>query len=165
MVIKLDKNEITYSHTVNMQERKSIIITGCKKIENFDDEEFLIETTLGYMIVKGSGLEILKLDTMCGNVSIKGKINSIAYVDGKNKEKDDREERELIKNGVKILLQSNLTNVFYVHNELGQIEDYKLKNWYNELKEYEALGGNDYMHVLESKMSKLKIVHTDILNN
>ena len=26
---------------------------------------------------------------MCGNVSIKGKINSIAYVDGKNKEKDD----------------------------------------------------------------------------
>ena len=44
MVIKLDKNEITYSHTVNMQERKSIIITGCKKIENFDDEEFLIET-------------------------------------------------------------------------------------------------------------------------
>ena len=89
MVIKLDKNEITYSHTVNMQERKSIIITGCKKIEKFDDEEFLIETTLGYMIVKGSGLEILKLDTMCGNVSIKGKINSIAYVDGKNKEKDD----------------------------------------------------------------------------
>ena len=39
MVIKLDKNEITYSHTVNMQERKSIIITGCKKIENLDDEE------------------------------------------------------------------------------------------------------------------------------
>lgn len=83
----------------------------------------------------------------------------------KNKEKGDREERELIKNGVKMLLQSNLTNVFYVHNELGQIEDYKLKNWYNELKEYEALDGNDYMHVLESKMSKLKIVHTDILND
>ena len=97
MVIKLDKNEITYSHTVNMQERKSIIITGCKKIENFDDEEFLIETTLGYMIVKGSGLEILKLDTMCGNVSIKGKINSIAYVDGKNKEKDDSVFSKLFK--------------------------------------------------------------------
>lgn len=83
----------------------------------------------------------------------------------KKKEKEDKEEKELLKNGVKMLLQSNLTNVFYVHNELGQIEDYKLKNWYNELKEYEALGGNDYMHVLEVKMSKLKIVHTDILND
>lgn len=82
----------------------------------------------------------------------------------KKKEQNDREERELLKNGVKMLLQSNLTNVFYVHNELGYIEDYKLKNWYNELKEYEALGGNDYMHVLETKMSKLRIVHTDVLN-
>lgn len=81
----------------------------------------------------------------------------------KKKEKEDKEERELLKNGLKMLLQSNLTNVFYVHNELGQIEDYKLKNWYNELKEYYGLGGNDYMHVLESKMSKLKIIHTDIL--
>lgn len=83
----------------------------------------------------------------------------------KKKEKEDKEEKELIKNGVKILLQSNLTNVFYVHNELGQIEDYKLKNWYNELKAYEELGGNDYIHVIESKMSNLKIVHTDILND
>ena len=83
----------------------------------------------------------------------------------KKREKQDKEERELLKNGVKMLLQSNLTNVFYVHNELGQIEDYKLKNWYNELKEYEALGGNDYMHVLETKMAKLKIVHTDILSD
>ena len=83
----------------------------------------------------------------------------------KKKEENEKKERELLKNGLKMLLQSNLTNVFYVHNELGQIEDYKLKNWYNELKEYESLGGNDYMHVLESKMSKLKIVHTDILSD
>ena len=82
----------------------------------------------------------------------------------RKRENEDKKERELLKNGVKMLLQSNLTNVFYVHNELGYIEDYKLKNWYNELKEYEALGGNDYMHVLETKMSKLRIVHTDVLN-
>lgn len=78
---------------------------------------------------------------------------------------EDENEKQLLKNGVKMLLQGTLTNVFYVHNELGQIEDYKLKNWYNELHEYEALGGNDYMHVLEKKMSRLKIIHTDILNN
>ena len=83
----------------------------------------------------------------------------------RKREQDDKEERELLKNGVKMLLQSNLTNVFYVHNELGKIEDYKLKNWYNELKEYYALDGNDYMHVLEEKMSKLEIIHTGILSD
>ena len=81
----------------------------------------------------------------------------------KQYKKREKEERELLKNGLKMLLQSNLTNVFYVHSALGQIEDYKLKNWYNELKEYYALDGNDYMHVLEDKMSRLKIIHTDIL--
>ena len=83
----------------------------------------------------------------------------------RKREKEEKEERELLKNGLKMLLQSNLTNVFYVHNELGKIEDYKLKNWYNELKEYYALDGNDYMHVLEEKMSKLEIIHTGILND
>ena len=57
--------------------------------------------------------------------------------DYKKKDKNEKEEQELIKKGLMMLLQSNLTNVFYVHNELGYIEDYKLKNWYNELKEYE----------------------------
>lgn len=94
----------------------------------------------------------------------------LGYLTAKVKEykkqiNQEKQEQELIKNGVKMLLQSNLTNVFYVHNELGQIEDYKLKNWYNELKEYYALDGNDYMHVLEEKMSKLKIIHTGILND
>ena len=84
--------------------------------------------------------------------------------DYKKKDKNEKEEQELIKKGLMMLLQSNLTNVFYVHNELGYIEDYKLKNWYNELREYEALGGNDYIHVIESKMAKLQIIHTDILN-
>lgn len=82
----------------------------------------------------------------------------------KKKDKDEKDEQQLIKNGLMMLLQSNLTNVFYVHNELGYIEDYKLKNWYNELKEYEALGGDEYIHVIETKMAKLEIVHTDILN-
>ena len=72
-------------------------------------------------------------------------------------------ENKAQKNGLKMLLQSNLTNIFYVHSELGQIEDYKLKNWFNMLAVYEELGGNDYMHILAEKMPKLKVVRTDIL--
>ena len=52
-----------YNHTITLVERKSIVISGVKKIENFDDEEFLIESTMGYIIVKGNGLELLKLET------------------------------------------------------------------------------------------------------
>ena len=63
-----------FNHGITLVERKNIVISGVKKIESFDSEEFLMETTLGYLVIKGNELEIIKLDTYQGNVSIKGKI-------------------------------------------------------------------------------------------
>ena len=88
----MDKQEnsiSSYSHGVSLFEKKSLVITGVKKIENFDKEQFLLETVMGFMLVKGSDLELVKLDTLQGNVSIKGAINSIDYIEEntkKNKE-------------------------------------------------------------------------------
>ena len=76
-------------HSVTINERKNIVITGVKKIENFDNEEFLLETTMGFINIKGSDLEIIKLDTYQGNVSIKGKIDSMVYLDSNNKKDND----------------------------------------------------------------------------
>ena len=84
----MDKN-VTNNHIINILDRKSITLTGVKKIDNFDDKEFMIETTMGYLVIKGSGLEIIKLDTYQGDVSIKGKIDSLVYSDNNKKEKQD----------------------------------------------------------------------------
>lgn len=70
----------SYNHSVSLMERKSLVITGVKKIENFDNLHFLLETTMGFLIIKGEDLELIKLDTLSGNVTIKGNINSINYV-------------------------------------------------------------------------------------
>jgi len=79
----------SYNHSINLLERKNLSISGVKKIDHFDNKEFIIETIMGYMIVKGEGLELLKLDTLQGSVSIKGLIKSFTYVDEeKTKEKD-----------------------------------------------------------------------------
>ena len=80
----------SYNHSINIVERKNLIVTGVKKIENFDSEEFLLETVMGNLIIKGTDLELVKLDTMQGNVSIKGTIISFSYIeDYKNKIKDN----------------------------------------------------------------------------
>ena len=82
----MDKDTIqNYNHSVNIVERKSLLITGVKKIDSFDEEEFLMETVMGYLAIKGEGLELLKLDSMQGIVSIKGKINNFAYLDDVSK--------------------------------------------------------------------------------
>lgn len=85
----MDKDLIS-THNVNMVGRKSININGIKKIENFDESEFLLETNMGYMKILGNSLEIIKLDTYEGDVSIKGKIDSITYLDS-NKKQDKQE--------------------------------------------------------------------------
>ena len=87
----MDKDMIvTGTHSINISERKSINITGVKKIDSFDNEEFLLETTMGYLAIKGETLEIIKLDTYQGSVSIKGKVNSMIYMD--NHKKAEKEE-------------------------------------------------------------------------
>lgn len=87
----MDKDQTisNYNHSINILERKNILVTGVKKIESFDDEEFLMETVMGFLVLKGEGLELLKLDTLQGNVSIKGLLKSFAYIDdGMKKEKE-----------------------------------------------------------------------------
>ena len=87
----MDKDQTisNYNHSINILERKNILVTCVKKIESFDDQEFLMETVMGFLALKGEGLELLKLDTLQGNVSIKGLLKSFSYIDeGMKKEKD-----------------------------------------------------------------------------
>ena len=87
---KVQELDTIITHTIALTERKNITISGVKKIESFDNEEFLIETLMGFVIVKGEQLEIIRLDTYQGNIAIKGKINSINYIDDdKTKEKEE----------------------------------------------------------------------------
>ena len=88
----MDKNDSSinnYNHSVNLLERKTLVITGVKKIDTFDKVHFILDTTMGFMIIKGDGLELIKLDTLSGNVNIKGTINSLEYVIENKKSNDE----------------------------------------------------------------------------
>lgn len=76
----------------------------------------------------------------------------------------DKEENEKIQNEALLtMIQSNLTNTFFVYNELKRIPDYVFKNWNNLFDIYQKLGGNDYCHTLKVKMEHWEIIKTDIL--
>ena len=84
----MEKEISTFTHNITLNERKNLVVSGVKKIDNFDSNEFLIESTLGYLKVTGSDLEIVKLDTREGNVSIKGQVNGIGYNEKEKQEKE-----------------------------------------------------------------------------
>ena len=77
------------THEVKVIDRGMINLTGINKITSFDDQEFLMESSLGIILLKGESLEIVKLDTHDGNVKIKGKLISFAYLDNNKKSKEE----------------------------------------------------------------------------
>lgn len=76
----------------------------------------------------------------------------------------NKEENEQVQNiALQTILQSQLTNTYFVYQEMGEITDYVYRNWLNMLKIYEQLGGDDYIHTLADRMKEWKIKKTDIL--
>lgn len=92
----------------------------------------------------------------CGYLSAKLK-------EFKNKMKS-KEENENIQNvALQTLLKSQLTNTYFVYNELKTIPDYVYQNFLDMLSVYESLGGNSYIHTIAKKMEQWEITKTDIL--
>lgn len=74
-------------HDVIMRGRRLLEITGVKQVESFDNEEFLLETVMGFLAIKGQNLQMKNLDVDKGIVSIKGKIYELIYLDEQHGEK------------------------------------------------------------------------------
>ena len=74
-------------HDVMMRGRRLLDITGVKQVESFDNEEFLLETVMGFLAIKGENLPMKNLDVDKGIVSIKGKIFDLVYIDEHHGEK------------------------------------------------------------------------------
>lgn len=83
----MENNSIHFEHTpyhnVYIKDRKSIDLTGVKKIESFDSQEFLIETSLGHLNIMGTDLSLVRMDQEKCEVTIKGNIDSLKYVSNK----------------------------------------------------------------------------------
>ena len=85
----IDLNTNYGSHEVKVIDRNIMSFSGIKKINSFDNEEFLMESNMGMILLKGEKLEIIKLDTHDGNVKIKGRLNSFTYIENIKKNKDE----------------------------------------------------------------------------
>ncbi len=79
--------QVELEHQVKLNNRKTLEISGVKEVDSFDNEEFLLETVQGYMIIRGQNLQLKNLDVSSGNVTIKGRIYELSYIDEAQGEK------------------------------------------------------------------------------
>lgn len=69
------------AHDIKIVNRKRMDITGVINVESFDSEEFLLETELGFLAIRGQNLHMKNLNVENGLVSIEGLVIELVYVD------------------------------------------------------------------------------------
>ena len=74
---------------VTLENRKKLTINGVIEVVNFNENQILLNTDVGTMIVKGQELKMNKLDVQNGDVIITGKVDSLVYTNDKSKAKKD----------------------------------------------------------------------------
>ena len=66
-------------HRVELLGRASLAVTGVEDVESFDENEIVMNTSQGNLIVRGSGLHIGKINLDVGEIKVEGVINDLSY--------------------------------------------------------------------------------------
>lgn len=74
-------------HTLQMEDREKLQVTGVTEVLAFDEENVMMETYGGLLIIKGQGIHMDRLDLTLGEVAIVGILDSISYSDRVTPEK------------------------------------------------------------------------------
>ncbi|MFZ5817498.1 MAG: sporulation protein YabP [Bacillota bacterium] len=66
-------------HTLSVINREQLQVTGVLAVDNFDDEEVVLETELGVLTIRGEDLHIKQLDLESGRFAVEGYVNLLQY--------------------------------------------------------------------------------------
>jgi len=73
------------NHKVTIENREMTTITDIVEIDSFDEEEIRATLKKGALVIRGTNMNIQKLDLQTGEAVISGTINSLMYVKVKEK--------------------------------------------------------------------------------
>ena len=68
-------------HRLELEGRERLLVSGVEEVERFDEEEIVMNTTAGTLVVGGAGLHIGKLNLDGGELHVDGAIHTLLYED------------------------------------------------------------------------------------
>ena len=71
--------ETRLPHKLQLNERKSLTMTGVTEVVSFDENTVVLQTSLGLLIVQGQQLSLQNLSLEGGQVAVEGDINALSY--------------------------------------------------------------------------------------
>ena len=71
--------EQTNPHSLTLQDRGKLTLSGVSEVISFDDAAVLMRTPLGDLLVQGQQLQLKTLSPEGGNVTVQGEISALSY--------------------------------------------------------------------------------------
>ena len=78
MLDKLDKPK---THSIIVENRSKLVLTGVKDVESFNENDMILVTYSGGLRIKGRNLEISKISVETGDLEMTGIVSSVQYSD------------------------------------------------------------------------------------
>ena len=66
-------------HKLTLNERREMTMTGVTEVVSFEDTAVVLKTSLGTLILQGSGLKLKTLSLDGGQVAVDGTISAMVY--------------------------------------------------------------------------------------
>ena len=76
----MSENIVKKPHTLSLNNRSLLSLTGIEDVAGFDENTVSLRTAEDSLVVKGSKLHISKLSLDTGDVVIDGEISSLQYL-------------------------------------------------------------------------------------
>jgi len=66
-------------HTLSLDSRKSLLLTGVNEVTSFDDKQLILKTEGGKLTIDGDALHVTSLLLEEGQVAVEGRIDAMVY--------------------------------------------------------------------------------------
>ena len=76
-----DERNREMPHTVILEGREKLSGSGVVDVQSFDEEQVLLETVRGMLVVRGQGLHVERLQLEAGELIVQGEIGLMEYDD------------------------------------------------------------------------------------
>ncbi|MBQ8767417.1 MAG: sporulation protein YabP [Oscillospiraceae bacterium] len=76
-----DKKVIKLPHSIIMEDRKKLSVSGVTDIQSFDEQTIIAETDMGELTIRGWNLHITRLNLEQTELMVDGEISSLTYTD------------------------------------------------------------------------------------
>ena len=70
------------AHRVTLEGRERLVVSGVEDVERFDENEIVMNTAEGALVVTGENLHIDKLSLDGGELHVDGRVDALSYEDG-----------------------------------------------------------------------------------